>query len=102
MTAMVFSIQEWKALQSNFPSHERIKYGRMKHPKVIRNFNIKQWFCTTCGRTSDHVNLDDARLELDQYECQVPYVEAPETAPGEETIRLMKKPFKMVPKNKEE
>ena len=60
----------------------------MKHPKLAWNFNIRQWFCTTCGRTSDHVSEPDARGELDQYDCQLPYVEAPEPLPGEETARL--------------
>jgi hypothetical protein len=72
--------------------------GHMKHPKLAWNFNIRQWFCTTCGRTSDHVSEPDARGELDQYDCQLPYVEAPEPLPGEETARLIKKPYKMVPK----
>jgi hypothetical protein len=71
----------------------------MKHPKIVRNLDIKQWFCTTCGRTSEHLAEQDARIELDQFNCQVPYVETGETLPGEETIRLMKKPFKMELKN---
>jgi hypothetical protein len=70
----------------------------MKHPKLAWNFNIRQWFCTTCGRTSDLVTEQDARAELDQFDCQLPYVDAPEPLPGEETVRLIKKPFKMVPK----
>jgi hypothetical protein len=71
---------------------------RMKHAKIVWNFNIKQWFCTTCGRSSDHVGEQDARAELDQYDCQIPYVETSENAPGEETVGLLRKPFKMVPK----
>jgi hypothetical protein len=70
----------------------------MKHAKIVWNFNTKEWFCTTCGRTSDHLSEQDARVELDQYDCQVPSVQASENAPGEETVRLMKKPFKMVSK----
>jgi len=67
----------------------------MTHSKIVWNFNVKQWFCTTCGRTSDHVAEPDARNELDQFDCLLPYVDAPEVLPGEETVRLIKKPFKM-------
>jgi hypothetical protein len=67
----------------------------MEHSKVRWNFNTRQWFCTTCGRTSDHVAEQDARVELDQFDCQLPYVEVAEVLPGEETVRLLKKPFKM-------
>jgi hypothetical protein len=72
----------------------------MKHSKIVWNFNIRQWFCTKCGRTSDHVTEHDARVEMDQFDCQLPYVETPEALPGEETVRLIKKPFKMEEKNK--
>lgn len=72
----------------------------MKHSKIVWNFNIRQWFCIKCGRTSDHVTEPDARVELDQFECQLPYVETPKALPGEETVRLLKKPFKMEQKNK--
>jgi hypothetical protein len=71
----------------------------MKHAKVVWNFNTRQWFCTACGRTSDHIAEPDARVELDLFDCQLPYVEAPEPLPGDETIRLIKKPFKMELKN---
>jgi len=67
----------------------------MKHSKILWNFNTRQWFCTTCARTSDHLEEEDARSELDQFVCQLPYVEATEPLPGEETVRLIKKPFKM-------
>lgn len=39
--------------------------------------------------------MQDAQVELDQYECQVPSVEGPRAAPGTETSRLIKKPFNM-------
>jgi hypothetical protein len=74
----------------------------MIHGKINWNPATKQWFCTRCGQTSDHVSEQDAHLELDQYECQIPSVEASETFPGEETVQLIKKPFKMVPRNKKE
>jgi hypothetical protein len=73
--------------------------GVMRHPKIVWNFNIRQWFCTTCGQTSDHAVEQDARGELDQFDCQLPYVESPEVMPGDETVRLIKKPFKMELKN---
>jgi hypothetical protein len=33
---------------------------------------------------------------MDQFDCQLPYVDAPEPIPGEETVRLINKPFRMV------
>jgi hypothetical protein len=74
----------------------------MKHARIIWNSAMKQWFCATCGRTSDHARESDAREELDHYECQVPYVQAAENAPGEETVQLIQKPFKMVPRRRKE
>jgi hypothetical protein len=74
----------------------------MKHSKIVWNFNVRQWFCTKCGRTSDHVAEQEARVELDQFDCQLPYVETREVLPGEETVRLIKKPFKMKPRNEQE
>jgi hypothetical protein len=50
----------------------------MAHVKIVWNFNTKQWFCTTCGRTSDLVPEQDARVEFEQFDCQLPYVEASE------------------------
>jgi hypothetical protein len=60
----------------------------MKHAKMLWNFNIRQRFCTTCGRTSDHVVELDARIEMDQFDCQLPYVEVPVARPGEETVQV--------------
>ena len=63
----------------------------MKHQKIVWNFNTRQWFCTTCGRVSDHAIEQDALVELDELECQLPYVEYSGNAPGEETAQLIKK-----------
>jgi hypothetical protein len=71
----------------------------IKHPKIVRNLDIEQWFCATCGRTSDHVTEQDARAELDQFDCQLPYVEIPIAMREEDTVRPVKKPFKMELKN---
>ena len=66
-------------------------------PHVNPEWNpaTEEWFCTKCGRTSNKISGHDAREELEQYECHVPSVEAPSAAPGTETIRLIRKPFKM-------
>ncbi len=72
----------------------------MKHLKIVWNYNVKQWFCITCGRTSDHLIENDALEELEQLECQIPYVEWSGNAPGDETAHLIKKPYKMELKNK--
>lgn len=67
----------------------------MKHENLIWNPGTREWFCTKCGRTSERTNVHDAHIEFDQYECEVPSVEAPRAAPGTETIRLIRKPYKM-------
>ena len=65
----------------------------MKHPNILWNPATKEWFCTKCGRTSDHTNVDAAHVELDQYECEISS-EGPIAAAGTETTRLIKKRFK--------
>jgi hypothetical protein len=67
----------------------------MKHEKVIWNSATQQSFCPACGATSDLSDTRDAQLEMEKYDCLLPYVETPAAAPGEETIRLIRKPFKM-------
>jgi hypothetical protein len=67
----------------------------MGHQQINWNPGNRQWFCTTCGRTFDGASEQEARAELDHFDCQLPYVETPEVMPGEETIRLIRKPFKM-------
>jgi hypothetical protein len=62
-------------------SKRRSIAASMKHLKIIWNPAIKQWFCSKCGRTSDHVSELQARAELDRCECQIPYVEAAVRAP---------------------
>src|ERR1700730_14066816 len=58
----------------------------MKHLNIRWNpaIIIKEWFCTKCGRTSDHISVQDAHVELDQYDCQVPSVGVPEPDSPEE------------------
>jgi hypothetical protein len=42
---------------------------------------------------SYHAAEQDAQGKLDQFDCDLPYVDAPEPLPGEDTVRLIKKPF---------
>jgi hypothetical protein len=67
----------------------------MRHENIVWNSGIKNWFCTKCGRTSDQVSIADAEMELDQYDCSLPASDISGVAPGTETIRLMRKPYKM-------
>jgi hypothetical protein len=67
----------------------------MKHENIVWNPGTQNWFCKKCGRTSDKVSVEDALIELDQYECNVPSSDVVGVAPGTETIRLMRKPYKM-------
>jgi hypothetical protein len=67
----------------------------MKHESVRWNPGTRQWFCSSCGRTSNAVNEEEARLKLDEHECNIPSVDSPRSAPGTETTRLIRKPYKM-------
>ena len=55
----------------------------MKHVTILWNPATQEWFCTKCGRTSDHIRVQDAHAELDQYDCEVPAVEMPKPRSGE-------------------
>jgi hypothetical protein len=67
----------------------------MRHANVRWNPGTREWFCTSCGRTSNAIAENDAAQNLDQYECSVPSVESPSSAPGTETVQLIRKPYKM-------
>ena len=67
----------------------------MKHEKVIWNSATRQSFCPACGATSDKVDTEDAQVEMEKYDCLPPFVETSGAAPGEDTVRLIRKPFKM-------
>jgi hypothetical protein len=54
----------------------------MKHEVVLWNRNTQEWFCLKCGGTSDHAAEEDARTELDLFDCELPAVivsDPPET-----------------------
>ena len=68
----------------------------MKHLSVRWNPATSEWYCTSCGRTSDHTSVQDAHIELDQYDCQLTSVEALSAPPGTATTRLIRKPYKMM------
>ena len=65
-----------------------------QHLNVVWNPGTSEWFCTTCGRTSDHASAQEAQAELDEHECRMPSVDVSGTAPGAKTMRLMKKSYK--------
>ncbi len=41
-----------------------------QHREVRWNPATQEWFCIRCGRTSDHTFEDDARQELENFECE--------------------------------
>jgi hypothetical protein len=49
----------------------------MKHQNIRWNPATLEWFCLACGRTSDHIKEPDARVELELFECDVPWVQTP-------------------------
>ncbi len=50
----------------------------MKHEQIIWNSAIQEWFCLRCGRTSDQLGEPEAHLELERFECHIPWVEMPD------------------------
>ena len=36
------------------------------------NRETEEWYCASCGRTSDHIKKEDALVELEQFECELP------------------------------
>ncbi len=44
----------------------------MEHKEIRWNPCTQEWFCVVCGRTSDHTNEEDARVELEFHECRLP------------------------------
>ena len=69
----------------------------MKHHLIRWNPGTMEHFCTNCGRTSDATSIADAQEKLEQYECEIPSVEAPSAAPGMKTLRLNRKSHKPRP-----
>jgi hypothetical protein len=50
----------------------------MKHKDIRWNREIQEWFCAKCGRTSARTKKEDALVELEQYECDLPSVASDE------------------------
>ena len=69
----------------------------MKHLVIRWNPATQKWFCIKCGRTSDHISEEDARVELDQHDCQVSS-QGTSTPPGTKPLRLIRNPYKKTPK----
>jgi len=44
----------------------------MKHLDIRWNRETEEWYCASCGRTSDHIKKEDALVELEQFECELP------------------------------
>lgn len=45
---------------------------KMKHPELRWNPALQEWFCVKCGRTSDHSDYENAKIELEFFECELP------------------------------
>ena len=44
----------------------------MKHLNIRWNPDLQEWLCVRCGQTSDHAILQDAQVEMEQFECDLP------------------------------
>jgi len=67
----------------------------LKHESLRWNPGTQEWYCARCGRSSGCVDEPEAQLQLEKYECSLPSVEGQSGAPGTETMRLIRKPYKM-------
>jgi hypothetical protein len=50
----------------------------MRHETIVWNPATQEWFCIKCGQTSDQASEKDAHLELEQRQCNVPWIEMPD------------------------
>ena len=66
----------------------------MKYLAIRWNPGTHEYFCPTCGRTSEGTTIQDAREKLEQYDCEIPSVDTASPAPGTKTVRLMRKSYK--------
>jgi hypothetical protein len=64
----------------------------MKHRNISWNPATQEWFCTKCGRTSDRLTEQGARVELELYECTVPWVENLRLTPNAEPADGIEEP----------
>lgn len=56
--------------------------GPIKHKNIRWNPLTLEWFCLICRRTSNHADETGAHIELEKYECSVPWVDMPRDSPG--------------------
>jgi len=64
----------------------------VKHEEPRWNPATSEWFCVRCGRTCDHLTKQDAQVELEQFECSLPSVNAVlHTGKEEGVARLVSK-----------
>jgi transposase-like protein len=59
---------------------------KREHADIRWNSELQEWFCATCGRTSDHTKLEDARKEMEHFKCALPSVE---TAMSRKAVRML-------------
>ena len=65
-------------LQSEFSSHladalpemESAQRGNMAH-ELRWNPELQEWFCARCGRTSDHLRIEEAEIEIEVFPCKL-------------------------------
>jgi hypothetical protein len=46
--------------------------GAVKHLEIRWNPECQEWFCVSCGRTSDHLIREDAQAEMEWFDCELP------------------------------
>lgn len=58
------------------------KKGASKHVVIFWNPATHEWYCRDCGRTSDHLDIRDARIEIEQFPCLPPAYKVGNCSPG--------------------
>jgi hypothetical protein len=46
--------------------------GKTFHSELYWNPELQEWYCKLCGRTSDHIDIEDAQVEVALFPCQLP------------------------------
>jgi hypothetical protein len=49
----------------------------MKHLHIRWNPELQEWFCVKCGRTSDHTVRQNALVEMELFNCELPTTKRP-------------------------
>jgi len=84
-------MRQWIVIYSR-ASAKRLPVVSTRQHKPRWNPDLQQWFCSNCGRTSNHQGEVEARAELNAFECKIVGVQTREWTEEEiQKCRVAKK-----------